>query len=105
LKKIKYPEFPVLIVDDEVEVIQGCELTLRTSGISNIVTCLDSRQVMSILASQKFQVILLDLMMPHLSGKELLKKIMQQYPQIPLIILTGVNKIETAVDCMKAGAF
>ncbi len=104
-KKIKNPEFPVLIVDDEVEIIQGCELSLRTYGISNIVTCCDSRKVMPLLAEQKIQVILLDLYMPHLSGEELLSDITQHYPHIPVIILTGVNKIETAIACMKTGAF
>jgi DNA-binding NtrC family response regulator len=105
LKKIKYPEFPVLIVDDEVEVIQGCELTLRSCGISNIITCLDSRNVIPLLAKQRIQVILLDLFMPHVSGEELLRDIKQQYPHIPVIIVTGMNQIETAIACMKAGAF
>ncbi len=103
--KIKYPEFPVLIVDDEAEVIQGCELILRTHGISNIVTCQDSRKVMPLLAEQEVQAILLDLVMPYLSGEELLHDIKQLYPHIPIIVITGIDKVDTAINCMKAGAF
>ena len=105
VKKIKYPEFPILIVDDEVGIIQGCEMTLRSCGISNTMTCLDSRKVMPILSEQKIQVVLLDLNMPFLSGEELLREIKQHFPHIPVIILTGINSVETAINCMKAGAF
>jgi DNA-binding NtrC family response regulator len=105
MAKIKYPNFPVLIVDDDVGVIKGCQLTLRSCGISNIVTCLDSGEVMPLLARQKIQVILLDLVMPNISGEELLRKIAEQYPHIPVVVLTGINEVETAINCMKTGAF
>jgi len=47
----------------------------------------------------------LDLTMPHISGQELLPRIIQYYPDTPVIIITGNIEVETAVKCMQAGAF
>jgi DNA-binding response OmpR family regulator len=48
---------------------------------------------------------LLDLRMPHISGEELLPKIISEYPEVPVIVVTGANDVETAVKCMQHGAF
>ena len=52
-----------------------------------------------------FRIILLDLRMPGMSGEEVLSVVSEKYPEIPVIIITAVNDVETAVRCMKAGAF
>ncbi len=100
----KYPEFPLLLVDDEVKTLQSYELLLNSGGIDNVILCEDSREVVGILSEQDIGVILLDLAMPHLSGEQLLPQIVKDHPEIPVIILTGANNVETAVGCMKAGA-
>ncbi len=96
---------PVLIVDDEREITDGCEFTLQSNGIGNIFTCNDSRRVMPLLAEQEIAVILLDLFMPYISGEELLPKLSQRYPHLPVIVITGVNELDNAVKCMRMGAF
>ncbi|MCP4600046.1 MAG: sigma-54-dependent Fis family transcriptional regulator [Proteobacteria bacterium] len=96
---------PVLIVDDEVDTVRGVEFTLESAGINFTIGCDDSRNVMKILAEQEVGVILLDLSMPQLSGEVLLENISNDYPSIPVIIITGSNDVETAVECMKRGAF
>jgi DNA-binding NtrC family response regulator len=48
---------------------------------------------------------LLDLSMPHMTGQELLSIVANDFPEIPVIIITGSNDVDTAVRCMKAGAF
>ena len=48
---------------------------------------------------------LLDLWMPHVSGEELLQKITADYPDVPVIVVTGADDVETAVRCMRQGAF
>ncbi len=100
-----YPVFPVLVVDDQPQILKSVELTLKAGGIRNILCCSDPRQVQTILAEQKIFAILLDLNMPHISGHELLAHINSEYPDIPTIVLTGYNDVETAVLCMKNGAF
>ncbi len=95
---------PILIVDDEVESLDGFELILTSNGFSQIQTCKDSRRTMDEIARNEPCLVLLDLSMPHISGRKLLEQINVQYPHIPVIIVTGMNEIETAVDCMSAGA-
>jgi DNA-binding NtrC family response regulator len=95
---------PIFIVDDEMESLDGFELVLASNGFNHIQTCKDSRQAMDEIARNEPSVILLDLSMPHISGRELLEQINVKYPHIPVIIVTGMNEIETAVACMSAGA-
>ena len=97
---------PILLVDDEPSWLRSLSLTLeRSAGLRNLLTCPDPRQVMELLGNREVALVLLDLTMPHLSGEELLTLIGRDHPQIPVIILTGMNQIETAVRCMKLGAF
>lgn len=101
-----YPDFGILLVDDEPDWLGSLALTLEScAGITNITTCSDSRQVMGILASGRIGLVLLDLTMPHLSGEELLELIAEQHPEIATIVVSGLNQIETAVACMRRGAF
>lgn len=103
-KVTKYPQNPILLVDDEPEILEGCEFILQSHGFDNVITCQDSSNVMAIIKQNRFAVILLDLMMPKPSGKELLETLSQNHPEIPVIVLTGMNDLETAVSCMKLGA-
>lgn len=106
MEKNLYPSFGVLLVDDEQPWLRSLSLTLEgPGGITNLLQCSDSREVMAILEQRDIGLILLDLTMPHLSGDELLEQIVAEYPQIRVIILSGMNQLETAVTCMRAGAF
>jgi DNA-binding NtrC family response regulator len=101
-----YPHFGVLLVDDEPAWLRSLSLTLeRSAGISNIMTCQDSRQVPDLLNQHEIGLLLLDLTMPHLSGEELLQLIAEQHPGVAVIIISGMNQIESAVTCIKLGAF
>ncbi|MBT3756989.1 MAG: response regulator, partial [Candidatus Cloacimonetes bacterium] len=66
----KYPVNPVLLVDDEDQFLQSGSFALRTSGITNVQKCNDSREVMKLLREKSFSVIILDLMMPYLNGDD-----------------------------------
>lgn len=105
MNKSKYPSLPVLLVDDEEQFLLSASFTLSSAGINNIVECQDSREVIQQLADQDFELIVLDMLMPYVSGSELLPKITQDYADIPVVIITAVTELETAVECMKSGAF
>jgi len=101
-----YPHFGVLLVDDEPAWLRSLSLTLeRSAGITNIITCQDSRTVMDLLDGQEIGLVLLDLTMPNLAGDELLGMIAERHPEIAVIIISGMNQIESAVNCIKLGAF
>ena len=105
MKKSMYPGFPVMLVDDEVQALDSFEIALRSASMNHFIRCQDSRDVMPILSSQEIEVMLLDLRMPHVSGEALLPLIITDFPEIPVIIITGADDVETAVKCMKHGAF
>jgi DNA-binding NtrC family response regulator len=100
-----YPSLPILMVDDEAQALDSFETALLLASINNILRCQDSRDVMRLLSTQEIEVVLLDLSMPHISGEELLSLVTKDFPEIPVIIITGSNDVETAVACMKSGAF
>lgn len=98
------PPFPILMVDDEEEVLKAQSTALQTAGYGNILAIKDSREVLDLLQGKEIEVILLDLAMPHISGEELLREIKKNFPSIPIIVITANNNVDTAVNCMKAGA-
>ncbi len=100
-----HPQAPVLVVDDEEQALAVTDLTLRSEGITNVVTCRDSRLVAAKLAAGPWTAVLLDLSMPHLTGLELLPRIVQEHPEIPVIVVTANAELDTAVQCMREGAF
>jgi DNA-binding NtrC family response regulator len=100
-----YPNLPILLVDDEEQFLLSASFTLSSEGINNVVACQDSREVMGILSKGAFSVIVLDMLMPHILGSELLPMIVGDYPDTPVIIITALNEVETAVECMDVGAF
>ncbi len=101
-----YPHFGVLLVDDEPAWLRSLSLTLeRSAGITNILTCQDSRLVMELLEQHEIGLVLLDLTMPHLGGEQLIGMISERHPEIAIIVISGMNQIESAVSCIKQGAF
>src|SRR5678815_5304104 len=100
-----FPALPVLLVDDEEQFLRGERLTLTSEGINHLIECSDSRQVMPLLSQQDLQAIAMDMSMPHLTALDLLPQIVANYPHIPVIIITAVEEVDTAVESMKSGAF
>jgi DNA-binding NtrC family response regulator len=99
-----YPSFPILAVDDEPAWLRSLRVALGRAGVDHLVTCADAREVPALLASQPFGLVLLDLNMPHVGGEELLASLAAEHPEVAVIVISGMNQIETAVRCVKAGA-
>ncbi len=101
-----YPSFSVLLVDDEAPWLRTLSMTLEgQGGITRLLTCRDAREVPGILASEDVGLILLDMTMPHVSGEQLLARIKEEHPDVAVIVVSGLNQVETAVNCMQLGAF
>ncbi|MFA5833181.1 MAG: sigma-54 dependent transcriptional regulator [Bacteroidota bacterium] len=100
-----FPHFPILLVDDEEHFLLSVDLTLRSNGFNNINSCSDGIKVMKLLKENKYSLIVLDINMPNISGLELLVLITAHHPDIPVVVLTAVNDVESAVLCIKEGAF
>ncbi|BDY04329.1 sigma-54 dependent transcriptional regulator [Ferrimonas sp. YFM] len=96
----------LLLVDDEAQWLRTLSMTLtRLVPEATLDTCVDSRQVLNRMDLKEYALVLLDLTMPFHSGEQLLEEIRGRYPNTRVIIVTGVNEVETAVRCMKRGAY
>jgi two-component system phosphate regulon sensor histidine kinase PhoR len=94
----------ILVADDEKAIRDGCHRVLKGHGFE-ILTAENGRTALDILSEGLVDILLLDLKMPVLGGEEVLEIARTQYPDIPVIIITGHGTVDTAVDCMKKGAY
>jgi len=96
----------ILIIDDETRWLRTIELLLsRRIPEANAYTCGNSRQALELIYQLDIALVLLDLNMPILDGRELLRDIREKAPYVRVIIVTGLNETEVAVECMKQGAY
>ncbi len=98
-----HPPISVLAADDEDQYIQVLQTVLGSEGFS-IRTAGDGVEAINLLQSHSFDLVLLDVRMPRVDGIEVLKYIRDHFLDMPVIMLTGVNDLKTAVECMKIGA-
>jgi DNA-binding NtrC family response regulator len=95
----------ILAIDDDPAVLSSLARMLRTEELGRVVTCEDPRRAEAQLADADCAAVLLDLVMPHCSGEDLLQRIVQQRPDVPVIVVTATDEADTAIRCMRAGAF
>lgn len=95
----------LLIVDDDVAVTNYFKVFIAQTGRFESTVVNDSRRVMDLLKNNNFDVILLDMDMPNVSGMDILNAMKKNNIDIPVIVLTGVNDIDLAVKSMKLGVF
>jgi DNA-binding NtrC family response regulator len=96
---------PILIVDDDPRFLTSAVAALRVAGVQPIHTLADSRQVLPFLSGTEVATLVLNLGGSPVQGMELLPRIKEEYPQLPVIVVAGTMDIESAVTCIKAGAF
>jgi len=96
----------IMVVDDEPINIEIAQMFLEESGYQSFVTTSDSTQAIGLLKEKKPDVVLLDLMMPQVSGFDILTE-MQADPKlryIPVVILTSSDGAETKLKALELGA-
>jgi DNA-binding NtrC family response regulator len=97
------PNVRILIVDDEEIVCLSCRRILNEEGYE-VETRLSGSEALELLKQEAFDLAILDLKMPRMNGIDLLQFMKQDYPHMPVIMMTGYATVETAVEAMKAGA-
>lgn len=93
----------VLVVDDEVDNAELFKALLEREGYS-VVTLQDPTQVVAALKEDDFHLVILDMMMPKLTGAQLLEQIRQFDDDVAVIVATGFPTVETAVASLKLSA-
>ena len=99
------PNRPVLLVDDEELHLESCSALLYGCGVTNQARISDSREVIPFLSANPVELVIMDLMMPNVGGRDLLPRIAAQWPETPVVIMTAVGDINVAVECMRMGAY
>ncbi|MBI2988971.1 MAG: sigma-54-dependent Fis family transcriptional regulator [Deltaproteobacteria bacterium] len=94
----------VLIVEDELDMALNYERILRDSGMKSLI-CAEPREAIRLVSLEKPDIVLCDLRMPGIDGMELLQKIKAEWPELPVIMITGYATIDVAVEAMRKGAY
>ncbi|HID93922.1 MAG TPA: sigma-54-dependent Fis family transcriptional regulator, partial [bacterium (Candidatus Stahlbacteria)] len=94
----------ILVVDDEPIVCKSCLKILNDLGYE-VETVQSGQEALERVEKEPFDIVIVDLKMPGISGMEVLKTIRETYPDIIVIMITGYSTVETAVEAMKLGAF
>ncbi len=98
-------QLPIVLVDDEADILMTSRVLLRTHGFGPVKTFQRGRELLPFLEKSGVGVVVLDVLMPELPGHKLLPEIKNRFPDIPVIMMTAVDNVETAVQCMHDGAF
>jgi len=104
MESIPHKHSPVLVVDDDEGLLLSIKATLVSSGLPEPALVSDSQRVMDLVREYDFQLILLDLMMPQLTGMEVLQTIKAESPEVACVIVSAIDDVASAVQAMSLGA-
>lgn len=93
----------ILVADDETNLRRVLSAMLKRHGYE-VVTAEDGEEALQKI-DEEFNAVITDLRMPKLDGMELLSRIVAEYPQIPVIMVTAHGSVDNAVTAVKLGAF
>jgi DNA-binding NtrC family response regulator len=96
--------FKILVIDDEPILRDSLEVALKTSGYE-VLTARTGEGGLERFQKENPDLVLLDHWLPGINGDEVLRKIKERDPEIPVLIMTAQGSIEMAVNLMKMGAF
>ncbi len=94
----------ILVVDDEPRIRDACRMVLSEEGFE-VALAADGNEGVQMIREEHFDVILVDLMMPVLSGFEVLSYVRESHPDTVVIVITGYATLEHSINAMKRGAF
>src|SRR6516164_839308 len=94
----------LLVVDDELSNLESLERIFAREGLA-VFTAPNGKDGLEILRKRRIDVLLTDLMMPGVSGVDLLKATRQISPETEVVLMTAYGTVETAVEAMREGAY
>jgi DNA-binding NtrC family response regulator len=95
----------ILIIDDDKAVLNYFRMLLLQAERFEVEALADSTKAFDTIDSGRFDLLLLDMDMPGVTGKEVLQYVQKSHPGMEVVIITGVGDVELAVESMKMGAY
>jgi DNA-binding NtrC family response regulator len=96
----------ILLIEDEEAIRRVLKKILLEEDASNDVQeASDGKQAIEVFGDGAWDLVFCDIKMPHMDGVEVLERMMAINPEVPVIMISGHGDINTAVDCLKKGAF
>ena len=105
MESIPEKHTPILVVDDDAGLLMSIKAMLVSVGMPEPALVSDGRRVMPLLRERPFQLVLVDLIMPHINGMDLVKQVKEEFPLIECIIITAIDDLSSAVQAMRYGAY
>ena len=94
----------ILVVDDEPSSLELLDMILTEAGY--VTSCVNSaKEALVKISEDNYDVVITDIQMPEMDGRELTERVVQISPDVPIIILTAFASIESAVEMTKKGAY
>ncbi|MGB6744583.1 MAG: response regulator, partial [Terracidiphilus sp.] len=93
----------ILVIDDEAGIRESLEVLLSLEGYA-VTMAADGAEGLRQLEVDNFDLVLLDLALPGQSGIELLPKIKERQPELPVIMITAYGTVDNVVEAVRAGA-
>lgn len=94
----------LLVVDDEAEILHVVTLFMKEAGVR--VSCAKNTEIAyRLLKEDRYDSIITDVMMPGEDGISFLARVHREFPDIPVILMTGHAQLQMALDAIKNGAF
>ncbi len=93
----------ILIAEDEIQLANTLRKSFAEEG-HHIMTASDGKEALRLINEVQFDVVLLDWIMPHLSGVEVLQKIRQSNNHVPIILLTALTQVSSTIEALNLGA-
>ncbi len=97
-------EYPILFVDDDKQILEIVSVYLDRFGY-RVDTVSDGKKAIEMIQQKDYSVVFTDLIMPEISGLDLLKAVKKSNPSTEVIIVTGYGTIESAIEALKLGGY
>ncbi len=94
----------ILVIDDEPRIRDACNIVLSDKGF-DVSVAADGEAGLAMIKERHYDIVLVDLMMPTISGFDVLSAVRDHHPDTAVIVITGYATLEHSIEAMKKGAF
>jgi two-component system NtrC family response regulator len=95
----------VLIVDDDQRLLLSLKAMMVSAGVLEPALLSDGRLAMEYMRKHRFTLVLLDLLLPHINGMDILQQLKENFPATECIVITAIDDTSRAVQAMRFGAY